>query len=169
MPPRAGSGHQLRKEYFVSYLTQMTDDLALLLREGIGALSAQLRQRFAEPDGSGPGFVALATLRHLRRNGPRTVTSLAASDRVTTQAVSLRIRPLEQAGLVVRARDREDGRRTVVTPTAAGIAVLDASEHRVDDALRSALSRLSPKERLTLSRAAPVLRDLAAHLAEVTS
>ncbi len=149
----------------VKYLTYMTDDLTTALRGSVGALSSQLRLLFATPDACGQGFVALATLRHLRRHGARTVTSLAEGDRVTTQAISARLKPLEEAGLVIRERDRDDARHIVVTPTAAGIAVLDAAERRADDALRSAVSKLSDGQRETLTHAVPILAALAADLA----
>ena len=144
----------------------MTDDLAPALAASVGALSSELRVRFAEPTHSGLGFVALATLRNLGRQGARTVTSLAASDRVTTQAVSVRLKPLEDAGLVVRERDREDARRTLVTPTAAGIARVEAAEKRAADALSSAVSRLSDAERDLVKQAAPILAVLATDLRE---
>jgi DNA-binding MarR family transcriptional regulator len=147
----------------------MTSDLTSALRGSLGALSSQLRLLFADPDASGQGFVALATLRHLCWHGPRTVTSLAASERVTTQAVSLRIKPLEEAGLVVRHRDGDDRRRTVVTPTAAGIAVLDAAEQRADTALRTAVSRLSERDRGVLRQVVPILESLAADLSGAAS
>ncbi len=147
----------------------MAADLTSSLRGAIGALSSQLRLLFVDPDASGPGFVGLATLRHLHVHGPRTVSSLAASERVTSQAVSLRIKPMEEAGLVVRHRDGDDARRTVVSPTAAGIAVLEAAEQRSDAALRQAVSRLSARDRSTLDRAVPVLEALAADLAALAS
>jgi DNA-binding MarR family transcriptional regulator len=142
----------------------MRDDLTRTLDASVGALSSQLRLRFADTDNSALGFVALATLRHLSRHGARTVTSLAASDKVTTQAVSARLKPLEEAGLVFRERDRDDARRTVVTPTAAGIAEVHEAERRANDALRAAVSQLSDKEREMLEQAVPILAMLAADL-----
>lgn len=141
------------------------DDLARALGGSIGAVSSQLRLRFADSSNSGQGFVALATLRHLSRRGPATVTSLAANDRVTTQAISARLKPLEDAALVIRERDRNDARRTVVTPTPAGVAVIQDAEKRSDDALRAAVSRLSEPDRRLLERAVPILAALAADLA----
>ena len=142
----------------------MTDDLSSELRAGVGALSSQLRLRFADPAESGPGFVALAMLRHLRRHGPRTVTALATSDRVTTQAISVRLKPLEEAGLVTRTADPDDGRRTVVAPTATGLALVESAEQRVDVVLDAALSELTHRDRVALRRAAPILAALACHL-----
>ena len=143
----------------------MSDDLARAVGASIGALSSQLRLRFADAGSPGQGFVALATLRSLCRHGPRTVTSLAVSDRVTTQAISARLGPLEETGLVERERDDQDARRIVVTPTAAGRAVLEDAEERADGALRSALSRLSDAERAVLEQAVPIIAALAAQLA----
>jgi DNA-binding MarR family transcriptional regulator len=147
----------------------MTSDLSVSLRGSLAVLSSQLRLLFADPDASGQGFVAMATLRHLHWHGPRTVSSIAASERVTTQAVSSRIRSLEDAGLVQRHRDDEDGRRTVVSATDAGIAALDAAERRADAALAAAVSRLSQRDRSVLTRAVPVLGALAADLAGTAS
>jgi DNA-binding MarR family transcriptional regulator len=142
----------------------MSHDLVSELNAAVGALSSQLRLRFLEASGRSQGFVALATLRHLYRHGPRTVTSLAVSDRVTTQAVSARLKPLEEAGLVLRERDPDDSRRTVVTPTPAGIAIVREAEEGAQDALRSALARLPDEERTVLEQAAPILAALAADL-----
>jgi DNA-binding MarR family transcriptional regulator len=143
----------------------MSDELANRLSAGVGALSAQLRLRFLDASESGLGFVALATLRHLCRHGERTVTSLAESDGVTTQAISARLRPLEEAELIHRERDAEDARRTVVSPTSAGRAVIREAERGAELALRSAVSRLSPEDRAILERAAPLLAALGADLA----
>ena len=79
---------------------------------------------FAAEPSPGIGFVALATLRHLDRHRARTVTELAHADQVTTQAISLRIRPLVDAGLVTRSPDPVDARRSVVTATERGRAAV---------------------------------------------
>lgn len=142
----------------------MPDDVATQLSVGVGALSAQLRLRFVDASEPRLGFVALATLRHLCRHGERTVTSLAESDGVTTQAISARLKPLEDADLIRRERDTEDARRTVVKPTSAGKAVVREAERGAEVALRSAVSRLSPEDQVILERAAPLLAALGADL-----
>lgn len=142
----------------------MSDELVSRLSSAVGALSAQLRLRFLDASDPGLGFVALATLRHVCRHGARTVTALAESDRVTTQAVSARLSPLERAGLIVRERDGDDARRTIVKPTAEGIALVREAERGAQDALRSAVSRLAAEDRAVLDKAAPLLAALAAEL-----
>jgi DNA-binding MarR family transcriptional regulator len=64
------------------------------------------------------GLIAL----HLLDEGPLSQTELAARARVQTQTMSRTIDRLEREGLVVRERDSRDGRRHVVTRTAAGKA-----------------------------------------------
>ncbi len=129
-------------------LTHMTrDSLAQDLHGALGTISGRLRLRFAAEGSPGIGFVALATLRHLDRHGARTVTELAHADQVTTQAISLRIRPLVDAGLVTRSPDPADARRSVVTATESGRAAVATAESRAREALQAAVERLSAADR----------------------
>jgi DNA-binding MarR family transcriptional regulator len=140
--------------------------MARALHDALGAVSAQLRLRFAGSAPDGLGFVGMATLRHLVRHGPRTITELADGDAVTTQAVSLRVRPLEEAGWVIRTADAADGRRTIVVVTESGRAVVEAAESSTRGALARAVRRLPVADRKTVAAAVPALERLAALLAE---
>ncbi len=134
--------------------------LAAELIDAVGTISATSRLAFASAGPPSVGFVALATLRHLARHGPMSITDLARIDRVTTQAISLRTRPLIEEGLVARARDPRDGRRTLLAATGAGRAVIAASEGRLSTAFAHALAGLSPAELDALRAAAPALDRL---------
>jgi DNA-binding MarR family transcriptional regulator len=131
------------------------------LLEALGAVSAQLRLRYSSPE---IGFVALATLRHLDRRGPKAVSELAQSDHVTTQAISLRVRPLVEAGLLVRTTDPADTRRTIVAITERGRAVVAAAQARTRTALQHAVHRLPEADRDQLAAVLPTLVQLADNL-----
>lgn len=100
-------------------------------------------------------------LNRLNENGPATASELAASERITPQAVAVALRELEELSIVARTRDEVDRRRVQVQITEQGRVALD-SEHEAGtrwlaDALRE---RLDDSERATLSSAVPVLRKL---------
>jgi DNA-binding MarR family transcriptional regulator len=139
-------------------------DLTSGLHQAVEAISAQLRLRFAASSSEGIGFVALATLRHLTRHGSRTVSQLAEADRVTTQAISLRVRPLVEAGLVTRGIDPRDGRRTVVEATALGRSAVAQTQSSIRRSLEDAIRRLPPADRAALSAAVDPLLQIAKNL-----
>ncbi|MBX6722281.1 MAG: MarR family transcriptional regulator [Dactylosporangium sp.] len=134
--------------------------------EAVGAISAQLRLRFAEGAGADIGFVALATLRHLVRHGPCSVTELAGRDRVTTQAISLRVAPLVRAGLIHRLSDPADGRRSLLEATDRGRKVVRTAQAHALAALDDLVAGLPEAERSALTAALPVLHKLGTELAK---
>lgn len=156
----------LRSTTYVSRLTYVTEGRLETLHDTIGAISTQLRLRFAATASPEIGFVALATLRHLTRHGPKSVSDLAYADHVSTQAISLRIRPLIDAGLLTRRIDTADARRTIVAVTAPGRAAVANAEASARDALNDALDRLPASDRDTLSAALPALHQVATILSE---
>ena len=103
-----------------------TAQLAHELRETVGRLIRRLR---AEP---GPPFAQLAVLGRLDREGPASISDLAAADRMRPQSMAQTVRDLEEAGLVSRRPDPQDGRRSFVELTAAGLrdAARDARSAR---------------------------------------
>ncbi|MDN5806916.1 MAG: MarR family transcriptional regulator [Brevibacterium sp.] len=100
-------------------------------------------------------------LGRLNEQGPATASELAASERITPQAVAVALRELEELSYVARSRDEADRRRVHVQITEQGRVALN-SEHEAGtrwlaDALRE---RLDDTERATLSSVVPVLRKL---------
>ena len=135
-------------------------NLAGDVHAAVGAVAAQLRLRYVGTQEPDVGFVALATLRHLVRHGPRSVTDLAHADRVTTQAISLRLRPLVDQGFAERTTDPRDGRKTVMSITDGGRALVHVAETDARSALALAIARLDTAERQALQAAIPALLNL---------
>ena len=134
-----------------------TAELAHELRETVGRLIRRLR---AEP---GPPFAQLAVLGRLDREGPASISDLAAADRMRPQSMAQTVRDLEDAGLVSRRPDPQDGRRSFVELTPSRAA--DAARHprparglADPDAGRASST---PDERELLRRALTLLNRLA--------
>jgi DNA-binding MarR family transcriptional regulator len=133
-----------------------TADLAHELRETVGRVIRRLR---AEP---GPPVGQLAVLGRLDREGPASISDLAAADRMRPQSMAQTVRDLEEAGLVSRRPDPADGRRSFVELTSAGLEVLQATRARREDWLTRALDReLDAQQRELLRRALTLLRRVA--------
>jgi DNA-binding MarR family transcriptional regulator len=130
--------------------------LAHDLREAVGRLIRRLR---AEP---GPPVPQLSVLSRLEREGPASVSDLAAAERMRPQSMAQTVRDLETAGLVSRHPDPADGRRAFVELTAAGLDQLRASRAAREDWLAQTLDReLDPDERELLRQAVALLNRLA--------
>ena len=133
-----------------------TAHLAHELRETVGRLIRRLR---AEP---GPPFAQLAVLGRLDREGPASISDLAAADRMRPQSMAQTVRDLEDAGLVSRRPDPEDGRRSIVELTPAGLETLHATRARREDWLTQTLDReLDAEQRELLRRALTLLGRVA--------
>jgi len=130
--------------------------LAAELRYSLGQILRRLRSEHGFPLPQG------AVLGRLDREGPQSVSDLAAAARMRPQSMAQTVRELEERGLVVRRPDPDDGRRAFVELTAAGHAALEADRAHRDGWLAGALEReLSERERALLAEAAPLLRRLA--------
>jgi DNA-binding MarR family transcriptional regulator len=133
-----------------------TADLAHELRETVGRVIRRLR---AEP---GPPFGQLAVLGRLDREGPASISDLAAADRMRPQSMAQTVGDLEEAGLVSRRPDPADGRRSFVELTSAGLEVLQATRAQREDWLTRTLDReLDAEQRELLRRALTLLRRVA--------
>jgi DNA-binding MarR family transcriptional regulator len=134
-----------------------TSNLAHELRESIGRVIRRLR---AEP---GPALSLLVVLAGLDREGPASVSDLAAAQRMRPQSMAQTVKELEQAGLVTRRPDPADGRRAFVELTPAGRKTLDDSRAAREDWLALTLEReLDATERAELRRALALLDRIAA-------
>jgi DNA-binding MarR family transcriptional regulator len=103
----------------------------------------------------------LSILLTLLDKGPIRMTELAAHERVRTPTTTVAIRRLEKLGLVKRSRDPSDLRAVLVDITPRGLA-----QHRESLAARQAqlaalLSKLSPEDLETLTKALAPLERLA--------
>jgi len=136
-------------------------DRVLRLAVALGRLRARLRDE-ARAGLSGLPLAHLTILKHLRAEGPSTAAALAAAEHVSQQAVAQRLAALEQGGLVRRRPDPTDGRKWLVSLTAAGTSRLDAVAASRDAWLvRAVDAAFTPAERAELDRAVVLLERLA--------
>ena len=130
--------------------------LAHELRETLGRVVRRLR---AEP---GPSVGRLAVLGRLDRDGPASISDLAACERIRPQSMAQTVHDLESAGLVSRRPDPADGRRAFVELTASGLDLLQTTRARRETWLTEALEReLDAGERALLHEALGLLSRLA--------
>src|SRR6267378_1008317 len=111
----------------MSRVETATAELAHEFRETVGRVIRRLR---AEP---GPPVAQLAVLGRLDREGPASISDLAAADRMRPQSMAQTVRDLEDAGLVSRRPDTGDRRRSFVELTPAGLEILNATRARRED------------------------------------
>jgi DNA-binding MarR family transcriptional regulator len=133
-----------------------TARIASELRVVLGQLLRRLRaeHRFSLSQG--------AVLGRLDREGPQSVSDLAASERMRQQSMAQTVSDLEGDGLVERQPDPQDGRRALVSLTEQGIAVLQAERRQREGWLARAIADdLSPEEQAVLRDAVELLRRLA--------
>ncbi|HEX7945986.1 MAG TPA: MarR family transcriptional regulator [Phenylobacterium sp.] len=134
-------------------------ELAEALRPAILRVSRRLRQ---EAQKAGLSAQDALLLGHIRKNPGVGVSALAESERTSKPTMSAHIKRLEAEGLVARADDAEDGRRSGLTITAAGTRKLEIIRRERNDWLAVRLARLSPAERAAVEAAcAPLMRLVA--------
>jgi len=100
-------------------------------------------------------------LGRLDREGPRSVSDLAAAERVRHQSMAQTVSELEAEGLVGRTPDPDDRRRALVALTAAGREQLDADRRVRVGWLVSAIEQLPERDQRALARATAILGRLA--------
>jgi DNA-binding MarR family transcriptional regulator len=110
-------------------------ELAHELRATIGRVVRRMR---AEP---GPPAPQLTVLGRLEREGPASVSDLAAAERMRPQSMAQTVRDLEAAGLVSRTPDPDDRRRAYVALTPAGTDLLHATRVQREGKLAEVLER----------------------------
>jgi DNA-binding MarR family transcriptional regulator len=131
-------------------------DLAVRLRLAIARTARRLRQEAGE-ELSPSQTAALATI---DRHGPLTPSELAARERIQRPTVTRVVARLEEAGLVQRTRDPQDGRSSLVALSPAGRELLARGRTRKNAYLARRLRELDAEERATLQRAAAILERL---------
>jgi DNA-binding MarR family transcriptional regulator len=125
------------------------------LRVVLGQLIRRLRAEHRFP------LLHASVLGRLDREGPRSVSDLATAERVRPQSMAQTVGELESDGLVKRTPDPDDGRRAIVTMTAAGRETLEADRGRRVGWLVSAIEELPKSDQEVLSRATSIIGRLA--------
>jgi len=137
-------------------------EVAAAVRMAVGGLVRKLKQI------PSPGELTLAetsALSRLDRGGPATSSDLAKQDRISPQSMGATLAALEQRGLVERSRDPEDGRRIMLSISAAGRRVVnDRRSARTELIARALRGGFTPAELGQLMTAAPLLERLAEQL-----
>jgi DNA-binding MarR family transcriptional regulator len=101
-------------------------------------------------------------LGRLDREGPQSVSELAAAERMRPQSMAQTVGDLEADGLLRRRPDPGDGRRALVELTEQGNDALQADRrHREGWLARAIADDLSPEEQAVLRDAVQLLRRLA--------
>ena len=133
--------------------------LAGELRVAVGRLIRRLRE---EAPPGGLTWSQLAVIGRLDREGPATITTLARAEGVRPQSIGATVADLEAAGLVRGAADPADGRRTVLSLTAACRKLIKAKRAAREDWLSRAIqAKLSVPEQARLARAVDLFNRLA--------
>jgi DNA-binding MarR family transcriptional regulator len=134
--------------------------LASELRLGVMRLRRRLAaERHPDNELSLNQMAVLGVL--FRHGGGLTVGELAAAERVQPPSMTRTVNCLEQSGDVVRRPHESDGRQVVVELAEQGRARVLADRARRDAWLAQRLKDLTPDERATLRKAAPILDRLA--------
>jgi DNA-binding MarR family transcriptional regulator len=131
--------------------------LAEALRPAVLRVSRRLRQEAQKVGLSAQDATLLA---HIRKHPGIGVSALAEVEGTSKPTMSAHIKRLEEARLVARAEDADDGRRSGLTITAAGERALDVIRQGRNDWLAARLARLPAEDRATLEAAASALLRL---------
>lgn len=105
-----------------------------------------LRRVRREDEGSGVTAARLSALSVVVFGGPLSLGELAAAEQVRPATMSRTVAALEEAGLVRRDVDPEDGRSILVQATEAGEQLLDEARLRRVESLAADLAELDPEE-----------------------
>ncbi|MFJ1766991.1 MarR family winged helix-turn-helix transcriptional regulator [Amycolatopsis sp. NPDC088138] len=139
------------------------------MSEDVGAVGAELRRavvrlysRFRSERVEGEvSEAALLVLVVLDKEGPLSLSDLAATAKVTLGSMSQTVRRLEQLAHVTKSRGADDRRKVLFTLTEGGRAAAAASRRHREDWLNGRLAELTAAERDDLLRIAPLLLRLA--------
>jgi DNA-binding MarR family transcriptional regulator len=104
----------------------------------------------------------LAVLGRIIDEGPTTAAALAAGEHVTQQAIAQSLATLKQRGLVQKQADPSDGRKSLVTATAAGRELRESLTVSREEWLTRAIdAAVKPEERALLREAIELIERIA--------
>jgi DNA-binding MarR family transcriptional regulator len=102
-----------------------------------------------------------AVMARLDKDGPATTADLARAEGMKPQSMGTTIAALEGMGMVERKPHPTDGRQLHIALTAKGVAVRKSAKDAKRTWLAQAVAQLDEGERVTLFKAAEIIRRLA--------
>jgi DNA-binding MarR family transcriptional regulator len=134
------------------------DDVAAALHLSIGLFVRRLRQAPVQGELTLPELSALS---RLDRAGTATPGELAKVEQISPQAMGTTLGGLEERGYIERRPDPGDGRRVVMSLTAAGRRVVhDKRSARTGQLAKALAGGFTRPELETLMAAAPLIERL---------
>jgi DNA-binding MarR family transcriptional regulator len=137
------------------------EDVARALLLCVGLLRRRLRQIPVTDELSFPQTAALG---RLDRCGPATAADLARQEQISPQSMGATLGELEARGFVKRQPDPADGRRILLSLSAAGRRALNRRRNARVEQLANGLAEFTDAELEQLAVAAPLIERLAYHL-----
>jgi DNA-binding MarR family transcriptional regulator len=139
-----------------------SERVAAAFRLVVGRIARRLRQQHAVGDVT---LSEVSVLARLEADGAASPGALADLERVRPQAMAATLAGLAERGLVSRRSDVDDGRRALLTVTAAGRKVLLDRRSESTGRLAAVLeAEFSPAERRRLLAVLPLLDRMAERL-----
>jgi DNA-binding MarR family transcriptional regulator len=142
-----------------SYHSEASDAVRL------GMAVSRLRSRIRIESGvrsTGIPISQLGVLGRIIDEGPATAAALAASEHVTQQAIAQTVATLRERGLVDKQADPSDGRKSLVSATAAGRKLRETIVASREEWLTQAVdAAVKPEDRVLLRKAIELLERIA--------
>ena len=136
--------------------TKDTTQLPARLRLAIVRTARRLRQEA----GSDLGPAQASALATIERHGPLAPSELAKRERIKRPTAARVLGSLEDAGLLTRVRDPEDGRSSIVSVTPEGRELIRRLRARKTAYLARRMRDLPPEDVRAIERATEVLEEM---------
>jgi DNA-binding MarR family transcriptional regulator len=143
------------------------DSLAKAARDLNSAAIHLLRGMRAADRASGLTPARLSALSVLVFGGPSTLGHLARTEDVSGPTMTRIVDGLVNLGLATREEHPESARQVLISPTQAGVDLMQAAAGRRVDVIVAALAALPTGDRRAIVAAAPSLRELSARVPAV--
>ena len=141
---------------------QISDESKMLADVLHSAAIHLLRKLRREDAASGLNAPRLSALSVVVFAGPVTLGDLAAAEQVRPPTMTRIVDALAEQGLVVKKKNAQDGRSTLIHATAAGKKLLMQGRERRVRALAAQIAALSDRDRAALGHAAEILKNVIA-------